>query len=252
MSTRMLGRRVREGCSFSVAVWTVAQLLFAGCGGGDLGPARDARVDGRPARVDGGASGRDRGLVQGDATLGDDDAAAARVALLSIAGAPAVAFNAVVGGVADEQVISIDNGGDGAATALASTLSAPFSFKGGSYPGTGGSCGAALAAGGNCTVVVQFAPAAAGEQRGTLSLSHHDGQREQRAERALVGAAARPALLALSGAPSQSFGTAVVGAPVEHTFTLSNTGGSEASALAPSALGGSFAFKGAGYPGGGS
>ena len=39
-----------------------------------------------------------------------------------------------------------------------SGLSAPFSYKGGTYPGTGGTCAATLAAAGTCTVVVTYAP----------------------------------------------------------------------------------------------
>ena len=40
----------------------------------------------------------------------------------------------------------------------ATALAAPWSFKGGSYPGTGGTCAAALDPGTSCSIVVTFAP----------------------------------------------------------------------------------------------
>ncbi|MBK6848835.1 MAG: choice-of-anchor D domain-containing protein [Proteobacteria bacterium] len=245
-------RLLRRNCLslFSVAVWMVAPPLLAGCGSGDLDPVLDARVDGRPVRVDGGSVARDRGAGPQDAAAGD--LAVAPVAVLSIAGAPAVTFQAVVGGAADEQTITVDNAGETVASALVGTVGAPFAFKGGSYPGTGGTCGATLAAAENCTVVVSFRPAAAGESTGALSVDYRDGQRDQRAQRSLVGGATRPAQLAISGAPSFSFGSGVVGATIEHTFSVDNTGGTEATALTASALGAPFAFKGGSYPGGGS
>src|SRR5262249_31775131 len=50
---------------------------------------------------------------------------------------------------------------------------APFSFKGGMFPGQGGSCTSTLAVGGQCTVVVTYSGAATGA--GTWTASYKDG-----------------------------------------------------------------------------
>ena len=54
-------------------------------------------------------------------------------------------------------------------------LTAPFAYKGaGGYPGTGGSCGAMLAAGEWCQVVIVFAPQAVGTHTRTLAIGYSD------------------------------------------------------------------------------
>src|SRR5262249_6562742 len=53
-------------------------------------------------------------------------------------------------------VITLANSGDGAASNLSmSGLMAPFAFKGGTYPGTGGDCGNQLAPATSCSVIVE-------------------------------------------------------------------------------------------------
>jgi hypothetical protein len=49
-------------------------------------------------------------------------------------------------------------------TSTASTLSAPFSYLGGTFPGTGGTCvlGGTITAGNSCKVVVSFTPLSTG------------------------------------------------------------------------------------------
>ncbi|MBK8480369.1 MAG: choice-of-anchor D domain-containing protein [Proteobacteria bacterium] len=235
---------------FFAALLMAAQPLLAGCGDGDLVLGDGGTVDGGRSTRDGGGAKADGGAARGDASSGDGRAGP--VALLELAGAPAIAFTAVVGGAADEQTITIDNGGGAAATALVGTVGAPFVFKGGSYPGAGGTCGAMLGAATNCTVVIAFAPAAPGEVLGTLAFDYWDGQRQQRAQRSLVGGGRRPAVLAISDGPTFSFGAGVIGTTTEQIFTVNNAGGSEARALAAGALAAPFAFKGGSFPGGGS
>jgi hypothetical protein len=58
------------------------------------------------------------------------------------------------------QTFEVVNTGARAATSIAPhSLQGPFSFRGGSYPGAGGSCAHELAAGDTCTVVIEFSPA---------------------------------------------------------------------------------------------
>jgi hypothetical protein len=57
------------------------------------------------------------------------------------------------------QTFAVVNTGAQAATSIAAhSLQGPFSFLGGSYPGTGGSCAHELAAGDTCTLVIEFSP----------------------------------------------------------------------------------------------
>src|SRR5437868_5741285 len=54
-------------------------------------------------------------------------------------------------------------------------LAAPFTFKGGTYPGTGGTCIATLAAAGTCTVVVTYSPTTTGAHTDTIDITYNDG-----------------------------------------------------------------------------
>jgi hypothetical protein len=55
--------------------------------------------------------------------------------------------------------ITLTNTGEEAAADLSETgLEAPFSIKGGTFPGTGGTCTGSLAGGASCQIVVEYAP----------------------------------------------------------------------------------------------
>lgn len=58
---------------------------------------------------------------------------------------------------------------DDPVTNVSSALNLPFKFKGGSYPGVGGTCGTGISS--DCTVVVNFEPASAGNFSQVLSLN---------------------------------------------------------------------------------
>ena len=51
-----------------------------------------------------------------------------------------------------------------------------FNFKGGSFPGTGGSCSSTIAAGTACTIVVSFLPTYCSSFRDNLALTYFDGR----------------------------------------------------------------------------
>ena len=68
----------------------------------------------------------------------------------------------------------------------ATNPTAPFSFKGGAYPG-GGTCGATLASGASCTMVVTFAPTAATASTSNLALTYNDGLQAQSLSATLSG-----------------------------------------------------------------
>ncbi len=68
-------------------------------------------------------------------------------------------FGAVTQGQKKEVTIVVSNSGEESATTLNDAgLEAPFSLKGGTFPGTGGTCTDTLAGGASCNVVIEYAP----------------------------------------------------------------------------------------------
>ena len=84
-------------------------------------------------------------------------------------------------GTVQEKTFTVTNsGGVSAASASGSGLSLPFKFKGGSYPGTGGTCGTTIVVG-TCTVVVEYNPTVTGSHSDTFNLDYYDGATNQTA-----------------------------------------------------------------------
>src|SRR5690606_36470911 len=104
------------------------------------------------------------------------------------------------------------NDGGLPATTMADGLGlvAPFSFKGGSYPGTGGDCGAGLGIGATCNIVVTYAPAATGAHSDTIVIDYYDGLTNQQATRDVQGSAVGAAILSISDGPTFEYGTIAV------------------------------------------
>lgn len=65
-------------------------------------------------------------------------------------------FGASLKNIVFEKTMTISNSGAAEAKSLSASLPAPFSFKGGVYPGTSGTCGTSLAAGSSCTVTLSY------------------------------------------------------------------------------------------------
>ena len=202
------------------------------------------------------------GTASGTLALGYNDGAAAKSATCGLQGngiAPGLVtisdgatfdYGGVVLGTSLDHVFTLTNTGAVTVTAFApGTLSAPFAFKGGSYPGTGGSCGASLASTATCTIVVTFAPTAVGLATGTISVGYDNGSGSQNTTRAIQGTGLAPALLAISDGPTFNYTGVVDGTTSDHAFTVSNTGGATATAIVPTALALPFSFKGGAYPG---
>ena len=130
-----------------------------------------------------------------------------------------------------------------------------FNWKGGNYPGTGGTCQDMLAAGAHCTVVVRFTPSGSGQRTSTLLIFYYDGANTQYAKRALSATATDKALAADHrlgasrsppngpGPPPYDYGTA--GPRAQHTFTVTNWGAVPATLIADGGtLGGGFGWTG--------
>lgn len=174
-------------------------------------------------------------------------------ALVQVA-STSVDFGTLVQGRQGWRTVTLTNNGDVDATQLsARTPPAPFSFKGGYQPGTGGTCWITLAAGESCTLVLGFAASELGAAKTTLSISYEDGVSFRSIPLALAGAVVSPAFLSitdsLSNADPFDFGDVAVGAVAEHTFTVRNTGDTAATSMTPRPMGSPFDFKGGAYPG---
>lgn len=103
---------------------------------------------------------------------------------------PVVNFGSVQAGATQTHTFTVSNNGSATATSLAGeALSAPFSYLGGSYPGTGGTCSATLVSGTTCTIVLSFAPTVSGAYEGILTLNYFSGAVSYKSKRAFVGAA---------------------------------------------------------------
>lgn len=108
------------------------------------------------------------------------------------------------------------------------TLSSASLGLSGPYLLNGGTCatGQSLAVGASCTLVFDFAPLAAGAIRAqAVSLSYQSNGSTFSAGITLQGAGIPIGNLALSSAPSYSFGRVFDGSSASNTFTATNTGG---------------------------
>lgn len=170
-----------------------------------------------------------------------------------ISGYPSTnAFGNVAVGGTTEKTIEVVNGGGVPATALEITgMSAPYAFKGGAYPGTGGTCGTELAGDSTpCTVVVTVTPGSAGSHDQTWSLNYHDGVTSQSYSMVNTATAFNPAVLAIQdNGNGWDFGSEAAGSKKEFTYKLSNSGSVAVTAIASSSIGTGFNFKGGSYPG---
>ncbi len=175
---------------------------------------------------------------------------ATSAAALQFAAANPYDFGSAGVGAVVNQTLTVTNAGSSAATLISdSGLTPPFSFTGGAFPGTGGTCVTSLAANASCTLAISFSPTAAGSFTDILTLSYNDGVTAQSSSIDFVGAAAGPALLTLSDTDPYDFGNVVIGTTQQHTFTMTNSGNTIASNIASTALTAPFAFKGGSYPG---
>lgn len=70
-----------------------------------------------------------------------------------------------------------------AGAAFTGTNPTTYSFKGGTFPGTGGDCGATLVGFGACTFVVSASHGTAATRTATINITYHDGVTSQTATR---------------------------------------------------------------------
>jgi hypothetical protein len=153
----------------------------------------------------------------------------------------------------------VTNTGQVTATAVSGdALAAPFSYAGGTFPGIGGTCGAPLAPGDDCTVVVAFKPTSVAGGVATLTVGYNDGVGAQSATRPMSGTGTSGPLLVIRDFDVTNlypggwdFGTRGVGNADSHQFYVTNTGGAAALSMQAPSLGSGFGYVGGVYPGSG-
>jgi hypothetical protein len=132
-----------------------------------------------------------------------------------------------------------------------SGIAAPFTFKDGVFPGTGGTCnnGTILNSGANCTVVVTFSPTMLGLVNDTLLIDYNTGLAPASASRSIEGTGAGPAQLTISDGVIYDFGPVARFSVAQRTFTITNIGPVTATGINTASLTAPFEFQGGAYPG---
>jgi hypothetical protein len=87
-----------------------------------------------------------------------------------------------------DKSFTLSNSGSVSGTSIAGSFDiSQFTFKGGSFPGTGGNCTTTLISGGSCNIVLTFKPTQALVYTGTFTLTYNDGLRTQTEYKTLKG-----------------------------------------------------------------
>lgn len=101
-----------------------------------------------------------------------------------------------------DKTITLKNTGDGKVTSISiSSISSPFRFKGGVYPGTTATCSDNLTSQNSCTLLLEFAPTSIGTHSGNLLISYNNGVKTNTLNINLSGEATdpgQPVILGLS------------------------------------------------------
>ncbi len=148
---------------------------------------------------------------------------------------------------------------------MTSTLTSPFAFVGGAYPGASATCGATLPAGATCAINVSFTPSSPGTAMETLAIVYNDGAQTTDATRDLSGKGTAQAFLAVTDFPLMyyeqyglqadpatfAFGDHGVGSTTTHIFYFTNMGAATATGVGGGALSPPFSYLGGTFPGAG-
>ncbi len=158
-------------------------------------------------------------------------------------------FGQVIQTQTSERTLTVTNNGAAQASALSySTISAPFRYKGGSFPGTGGTCSNTLNISGSCVIVLEFAPTAVAVSSQTLTISYLDGYTTSQTSATITGEGLAQAILSISDGSPYQFGTVNVGASIDKSFTITNSGSVSGTTITGSFTS-AFSFKGGTFPG---
>ena len=126
-----------------------------------------------------------------------------------------------------------------------------FDFKGGTYPGTGGTCGTTLPSGASCTFVITYVPTTTGMHTDSAEINYDDGVGANIVVLNLQGTGENPAMLFISDPAVYDFGSVPTLSTGNKIFTVTNAGNITATAMAEVGLTAPFEFDGGFYPGAG-
>ncbi|MEY4616044.1 MAG: hypothetical protein RJB66_1004 [Pseudomonadota bacterium] len=153
--------------------------------------------------------------------------------------------------LSSDKTIRITNNGSQSATSIsAATLTNSFSYKGGTFPGSGGSCTDTLAPLQSCSLVVTFSPTAVGIKNTNLVLNYLDGLTSTNTTTSLTGEGIAQAIISLSEVNPYNFGAINSGGSLHKLFILTNAGSVTGTQLAGSFTS-AFGFRGGQFPGSG-
>jgi hypothetical protein len=98
-------------------------------------------------------------------------------ALLSVSNQPFYDYGFVQVGNLSDHMFTVNNIGQITATDMASSfhLSLHFKYKGGSFPGTGGTCADELDPTDSCLIVISFEPQFNGSFQDLITIDYHNG-----------------------------------------------------------------------------
>src|SRR5258707_1177564 len=88
----------------------------------------------------------------------------------------------------------------------------------------------------------ETATGAGGAAGASVGLAYHDGKTARTVTLDVTGVAAAPALLVISDEPTYAFGDRVLTTSTDHAFTITNTGGVQATNVAPASLAAPLGF----------
>ena len=128
-------------------------------------------------------------------------------------------------------------------------LAGDFDYKGGTYPGIGGTCGVVINA--DCTIVVRYTPSGPGSTNSQIDINYNNGLAPTTVTRLVDGEGAAAAGLTISETGTFDYDLILQGFTHQHVFTVENTGGVEATLMSGIGLLAPFEFAGGlnQYPG---
>lgn len=123
----------------------------------------------------------------------------------------------------------------------------PFTFKGGSYPGTGGTCGTELDSGDTCTLILEYSPTNLETHSATIKMSFSDIL-GQKTSSYTINADSRP-ILSFEYGTTYNFGNKFIGSSTDLKIRVLNIGRVAAETITINNMNAPFSFKGGAYPG---
>lgn len=155
--------------------------------------------------------------------------------------------NITIGSPTAEQTLTLKNSGTATISNISGdSLSTPFAYKGGSFPGTGGTCTSSLTSNVSCTIVITYAPSSAVTSTESLSVSFTSPKGSSSISHDLSGSGITKASLTIG---NHDFGIVANTVLSIQPLTVTNTGQTQATNLSGSGLAGDFSFVGGTFPG---